>query len=522
MLIEFKLKSMQKFRPVSSPSDSLSWRHTIAPFFIIFSLSLNSQNQHCTVVAYNDGKQMLVGNNEDYTYPFTSIFTFPPENGKYGVIMFGFSFSETNHGYCGGMNDQGLFIDGLGIPFTGWTPDESKPHTRDIKGFNGNLESYILWNYKSVSQVADFFNTYNVPHLQTGKMLIADKTGASIVVEWGRNKDRIIKREKPYQIATNFIQSNYEEGNYPDYRYNLAEKIFNNPETSSLETVKKVLNALHYEGTSGSYTLYSNICDLKDGDIYIYNFHNFEDAIRINIHKELGKGRYTVPVASLFPYVTFSEYMWHKERVVSLMYEVLEKEGEKGLVSLIELWEKSPEFGMYKVSEDQIVSLANLLKNNGKGDQEIGVCKYAISRYPGSGYALNRLNLAYYNNGDMALALKGFSNLLQADPDNKEARWYEEYIRGLTRQYTSKKENLQAYAGVYGERKLIFEEGKLYYQNGNQPGREMIPVSDELFIFEGLDFFRIRIIIENDKVIAIDGVYSDGDVMRYFRSENDS
>ena len=220
--------------------------------------------------------------------------------------------------------------------------------------------------------------------------------------------------------------------------------------------------------------------------------------------------------------MTFSEYMWHKGRVVSLLYEVMEKEGEKGLVSRIELWETSPDFGKYRVSEEQIVSLADLLKDNDKGDQEMGVCKYAVSRYPGSWMVLNRLNMACYNNGNMSLALEGFSNLLQLDPDNKVAKWYKEYICGLDGHFTIARENLQAYAGVYGERKLIVEEDKLYYQNGNQPKREMIPVADELFIFEGLDYFRIRIIIETSKVVAIEGVYSDGDVMRYLRSEKSS
>ena len=39
----------------------------------------------------------------------------------------------------------------------------------------------------------------------------------------------------------------------------------------------------------------------------IYNFHNFEDVVKVNLHEELRKGECIDTIASLFPYETFAQ-----------------------------------------------------------------------------------------------------------------------------------------------------------------------------------------------------------------------
>ena len=134
-------------------------------------------NYHCTIIAGVSDGRIWIGNNEDYTEPNTSIFIYPGADNEYGRILFGFTFGENNFGYCGGINEAGLFIDGNGISNTGWKADSSKEWIR------GNLESQILAKYATVEQVIGIFNNFNIPHLQTGKWLVADKTGASVVLE---------------------------------------------------------------------------------------------------------------------------------------------------------------------------------------------------------------------------------------------------------------------------------------------------------------------------------------------------
>jgi C-terminal processing protease CtpA/Prc len=69
---------------------------------------------------------------------------------------------------------------------------------------------------------------------------------------------------------------------------------------------------------------------------------------------------------------------------------------------------------------------------------------------------------------------------------------------------------LQSYAGNYGPRTLVFDNGTLYYQRDNRPMTALIPLKEDTFLLEGMDDFRIKILKENNKIAAIEGHYIDG------------
>ena len=66
---------------------------------------------------------------------------------------------------------------------------------------------------------------------------------------------------------------------------------------------------------------------------------------------------------------------------------------------------------------------------------------------------------------------------------------------------------LRKYVGVYGPRKLTFENGTLYYQREDRPKMKMIPLKEDLFMFEDINYFRLKIIVEDGKAVAIEGHY---------------
>ena len=47
--------------------------------------------------------------------------------------------------------------------------------------------------------------------------------------------------------------------------------------------------------------MYSNIYDLDDRLVYLYNFHDFENEVVIDLSDELKKGPHVVELPSLFP-----------------------------------------------------------------------------------------------------------------------------------------------------------------------------------------------------------------------------
>ncbi len=69
---------------------------------------------------------------------------------------------------------------------------------------------------------------------------------------------------------------------------------------------------------------------------------------------------------------------------------------------------------------------------------------------------------------------------------------------------------LQKYVGQYGERKITFEKGELFYQRAG-PKYRLIPLKENLFALENLDYFRIEITIDKEgNATELVGLYDDG------------
>lgn len=378
-------------------------------------------NQHCTVVAAVNDSGIIIGNNEDYTQPFTGMFVIPASDTAYGRVLFGFNFSDTYPGYCGGVNEKGLFTDGNGIPNTGWKEDPAK------ESFSGNLESAVLAKYATVEEVITFFETYNVPNLQTGRWLVADKSGASVIIEWGQGKLQILRRTGSYQIATNFVQSDYLEEEYPCARYHIAETIFSLSNDITIDVVKRVLNDTHWEDYSGAgyATLYSYICDLNKGDIYIYNFHNFDNEAKINIFEELKRGQNSCSISSLFPYETYAVQQFKDARVAFILYEKAVQNGVTGENGAIALYKqlKSPDSRLFKydIGESHLNGVGYAFLRQNQVNEAIELFNFMVSEFPQSANAYDSRGEAYMRAGNKELAIADYRKSLELNPNNGNA-----------------------------------------------------------------------------------------------------
>jgi len=82
------------------------------------------------------------------------------------------------------------------------------------------------------------FKTHNLITLGRAKFLVADKTGASAVIEWDAGEMLGAAGSDP-----------------------------------SIDDFRGILSATHLEFRAP--TVYSNICNLTTGDVHVYCFHNF-------------------------------------------------------------------------------------------------------------------------------------------------------------------------------------------------------------------------------------------------------
>ena len=125
--------------------------------------------------------------------------------------------------------------------------------------------------------------------------------------------------------------------------------------------------------------------------------------------------------------------------------------------------------------------------------------------------ANNALNSAY---------LEALNELTKTKVDEEEKKRYRWIIDGLDARRNPVEVNeliLKSYSGKYGNRTVFYENGELYYQYGDRSKIKMIAMSENYFIVEIYDYFRVRFIKENNFVIGFEQVYYDGRVKTYHR-----
>lgn len=368
----------------------------------------------CTIVMIAKGQIVLAGNNEDWKNPITKIWFIPASNGEYGRVCVGFDdmFAQ------GGMNDQGLFIDANALGPTGWKPIEGKPT------FQGELLDSILAQCATVEDAIVFCNKYNIPGLARARFPIADRTGASVVVEYGQEKVQYVRKTGVYQIATNFVISNVKGEDYPCTRYRTADKMLKNAADVSPDLVRAVLSATHQEGQYP--TVYSNICDLRTGLLYLYNFHNFEEVVQFNLEAELKKGRKIYDIPALFSVKTHVAYVFDRERTIPASEELLKVVESQGVEKAVERFHNMKSvfrtIYRYDVSEQEINTLGYILLRGDKPDEAIEIFKLNVSEHPKSWNVYDSLGEAYMKQGKKEPAIENYRKSLELNPNNENGK----------------------------------------------------------------------------------------------------
>ena len=240
----------------------------------------------CSVIYAANDQVALGGNNEDYINPFTMAWFLPPEDGKFGLVYFGYD----GFIWGGGMNDQGLFFDALAVdqPMSAFQGEKLK--------YDGSLEDKVMRECASVDCVIEFYSQYHTYDTWYHQFMFGDAQGNSVIVE----PNQFLRSEQNYQVVTNFYQSQtYIPTCNTCNRYYTAAGMFEDADEFSVELIRDILDAVHID--QGSPTLYSNVYDLKERVIYLYHFHDYENVVVLQLDEELAKVYHAYLLADLFP-----------------------------------------------------------------------------------------------------------------------------------------------------------------------------------------------------------------------------
>lgn len=281
----------------------------------------------CTNISASRAGQVMVGQNWDWKNLDVYVWFEPAEKDAYGCFFYGLKVGYPSSG----MNDQGLTISGALSP---------RSRINEIKGIKTvataldriQLTYLIYRQCATVEDVIEKIKTINLKFLETGHILVTDRTGASVIVENdGQGNLILFYRDKPvkmvpdretskwveqdagplpphlqkktdYQVITNFLHSQLalksRLGGYPSWRYDAAVRILENSATFTPEVIRDILKKTRLEAEYP--TKLSTVYDLKTGDVSLYYLRNFRKAIRFNLEKELTKGKHSYDLRSLF------------------------------------------------------------------------------------------------------------------------------------------------------------------------------------------------------------------------------
>jgi penicillin V acylase-like amidase (Ntn superfamily) len=261
---------------------------TLFLVFTIFSIKTLA----CSIVYYIDSKtgKIYFVNNEDYWYevkPYIQII--PSSNNKLGRIWYGWN----NFGQ-GGINEKGLVIDGA------VTPEQKTP-----LGYNSspkiNLTDEILANCNTVDEAVQFLEKKKVA-LKNAHILLGDKNGNGVIVEWINGIKQIVAIKNNRLVATNFNLSDTGETNMSCWRYPIIQKGLNDLDSRDVKDpidLKAVGNVIgkvvqlpekDFAGKIGG-TLYTTFIDVTEMKfILVYKLDNSKIQT-LDILKELHMGK---------------------------------------------------------------------------------------------------------------------------------------------------------------------------------------------------------------------------------------
>ncbi len=209
------------------------------------------------------------------------------------------------------MNDQGLMVAVAATPPSGSFEPGVRPMWCPVAldlllAQCATVDEAVAWweKHNNPAINSTVFRKYSILGVSFGRyvnsgvgghILIADKSGRSVVCEWISGKLTVIRKSGRYQLATNFLLSNPNLGGSPCPRFTAATRILDDARRPSVATCKETLKA-----TCTELTRYSVVYDLARGELYVYWRGRFENPKKVHFSEELRKGAHEVNLSDWF------------------------------------------------------------------------------------------------------------------------------------------------------------------------------------------------------------------------------
>lgn len=227
-------------------------------------LALGAVPAHaCTIFVLTDAKRSLFFNNEDWFNPMTRLWFVPAGKDHLGCAYLGF-----DNGWAqGGMNTAGLAFDWV----SGF--DEKYEPESHLQPIRGNPSERMLESCTTVDEAIAFYRKFLELDFKRSRILIADRTGASVAIGAREGRLHVVPLHKSRGFGYG--------------RVALERELAKSPEPT-VANGAAILRACFQPGDGG--TKYSNVFDLKSGEIVLFPFPMRDESVTLNLDAELKKG----------------------------------------------------------------------------------------------------------------------------------------------------------------------------------------------------------------------------------------
>jgi hypothetical protein len=249
--------------------------------FLLVLLSSILTSNACTVFILTDGRHTYFFNNEDFTNPNTRIWFIPKGKEHYGSAYVGYNDGEAQ----GGINTEGLAFDWVTVDIDSYETDPNYIPENHLIRLNGNSSQWMLEQCKTVEEAIKFYHIYREPAFANSTLIIADKSGASVII--GSKNGKLYFNTSQKSRGLGFGEATF-------------QKLYKAETALDVNEGAQILKQCVAPGNGG--TKYSNAYDLKTGDVVFYNFGGQKiTQTKFNLLKELEKGSHyyeTTQIAS--------------------------------------------------------------------------------------------------------------------------------------------------------------------------------------------------------------------------------
>jgi hypothetical protein len=217
----------------------------------------------CTIFVLTDGAQALFFNNEDWSNTRSRIWFVPDGPGRYGCAYVGFDDGTAQ----GGVNTKGVAFDWVAGYMEDWPDDPS------MKRAPGKPCERMLETCATVEDAIAFYRQHWEPGFSKARILVADSTRASAII--GANGGKLLIERSRKSRGFGFCDPK-------------LGRILAKPPVPTVSNGAAIMRACLQPGETP--TRYSNVYDLKSGDIFLFENPERDSSVKLHLAAELAKG----------------------------------------------------------------------------------------------------------------------------------------------------------------------------------------------------------------------------------------